>query len=256
MDGGSFTKPAGFTLVELAVAIIIIGVMIGGVLKGQELIVSAQISRLIQDLQQFEEAHYFFAEKYSQVPGDMVTARTRLPDCTAPLCANGNGNGRIGRLDNDNIIRQIGYPPTDERSETALFWKHLALSGFITAVDPGADLQQPDWGYTHPATPFGGGYEIAYRQQGAGAEIGFGHYFRTANHLRFTTLLNLARPGVFLLSPIVARRIDEKMDDGKPNEGTLLAEYNTSGCDSSSNLNAVYADTHEKNCFILYFYTQ
>ncbi|HIL28602.1 MAG TPA: prepilin-type N-terminal cleavage/methylation domain-containing protein, partial [Micavibrio sp.] len=83
-------KQAGFTLVELAVVMIIIGLLIGGVLKGQELIANAQIASTVAGIKGIDAATSTFNDTYNAFPGDMSNALTRLPNCAAP-CANGNG---------------------------------------------------------------------------------------------------------------------------------------------------------------------
>lgn len=87
------THKKGFTLVELSIVLVIIGLLIGGVLKGQSMIENAKIKRVITDVDSLVSATYAYQDKFSALPGDdMSTA----PASGAPACnATGNGNGLV-----------------------------------------------------------------------------------------------------------------------------------------------------------------
>lgn len=71
----------GFTLVELAIVMTIIGLLIGGILKGQELMQNARVTATVAQVKSYESATFTFIDKYSALPGDLVTASERLPGC-------------------------------------------------------------------------------------------------------------------------------------------------------------------------------
>ena len=73
-------REAGFTLVELAVVMIIIGLLIGGILKGQELIANAQITGTASSVKGIDAATTTFRDTYAAMPGDLTNASTRLPN--------------------------------------------------------------------------------------------------------------------------------------------------------------------------------
>lgn len=102
------SRQAGFTLVEIAIVLVIIGLLLGGVLKGQSLIDSARVKNIIQQSTSLTAAVNAYQDKFRALPGDDVQGTTHAPGATG----NGNGDGQI--------------------AEYLLAPQHLALAGFIT----------------------------------------------------------------------------------------------------------------------------
>jgi prepilin-type N-terminal cleavage/methylation domain-containing protein len=109
----------GFTLVEIAIVLVIIGLLLGGILKGQEMITQAKIKNVIADMSGVSAAMYGYQDRYRALPGDDKGA-TRWSTATA-----GDGDG---------VIEAKYLATTGEASE---FWRHLRLSGFVAGT--GAD---------------------------------------------------------------------------------------------------------------------
>ena len=101
-------RQRGFTLVEIAIVLVIIGLLLGGVLKGQSLIDSARVKNIIQQSTSLTAAVNAYQDKFRALPRDDTQGTTHAPGATG----NGNGDGQIG--------------------EYLLAPQHLALSGFIT----------------------------------------------------------------------------------------------------------------------------
>lgn len=114
---------SGFTLIEIAIVLVIIGLLLGGILKGQELINSAKVKNLATDLKNIPVFIYGFQDKYKALPGDDSTVTSHLAGATActPLAAGlcAPGNGTIDGAWNATAIT----------SESFLFWQHVRLAG-------------------------------------------------------------------------------------------------------------------------------
>lgn len=155
------TQQSGFTLVELAIVMVIIGLLIGGIIKGTELVHTAQVKRVKTDVEAFRASFYGFKDKYRVFAGDMPNADARLPGCVAPNCFNGDGNNIIGIPNTNANTDQTGTAAPNV--ETTMFWKHLVLAGFISGISSDADPASPETGVTHPVSTLGGAYSIYHR---------------------------------------------------------------------------------------------
>lgn len=237
----------GFTLVELAIVMIIIGLLIGGVLKGQELILNAQTTRVIAQIKSYKTAFRTFRGMYNELPGDMTNARRRLPGCAADaLCLNGDGNLIVGtNVAGNHVITQAGITSRPE-VETTMFWKHMALANVIGEVDATAAPTATAWGSTHPRSAMRGGYQVFF-YTGASNFVGVGHKIRWQNHL--TGNIPFGTRGAHVIDPIRAWNIDIKIDDGAYHAGDVMSDSESGGCGTGA-LN--YANTRERNC-IMYF---
>lgn len=118
-------QQGGFTLVEIAIVLVIIGLLLGGVLKGQELITQAKIKNVANDLNGMAAAVYGYQDRYKKFPGDDDQAQLRW---TLPPTGKGDGNGTVGE---DKIKTLLACSSTDAAKENCLFWQHLRLSGFV-----------------------------------------------------------------------------------------------------------------------------
>lgn len=210
-------KQGGFTLVELAVVMMIIGLLIGGVLKGQELIENARITSLISQVKAYESATTTFRDTYDALPGDMPLATTRLAGCAAP-CANGNGNAIVGTAGG------LGTNQSALNTEATQFWRHLLLADLITGVTTSGTIA---WGESHPAARLGGGFHAGHGDGGAGTDRGM---IGTAVSLQ--TTVN-ATPGTTAganpISPLRAAQIDRRIDDGEADTGSVIG-HGTADC--------------------------
>ena len=110
------SQQSGFTLVEIAIVLVIIGLLLGGILKGQELINSAKVKNLANDFRVIPTYIYAYQDKFKALPGDDPAAQTHLPGGAAS--DNGNGNGVIDGAWNS----------TTGTDESNMFWRHVRLA--------------------------------------------------------------------------------------------------------------------------------
>lgn len=156
----------GFTLVELAIVMTIIGLLIGGILKGQELIVTARVGATVAQVKAYEAAVTTFRDAYNAIPGDMPNASQKLPGCNAncnPFAADA-GDGQVGAVEwlaswDTQTVSPMPLPPSSRADETTLFWIHLLKADMISGVtDAAIRGQTATWGETHPVSKFSGGF--------------------------------------------------------------------------------------------------
>ena len=121
----------GFSLLELSIVLVIIGLLAGGVMTGQSLIRAAELRAVITEYQRYVTAMQAFRDKYMALPGDMKTATAFWGDdntnCADAAVANGtpgtcNGDGN-GNVDYNTAVSST--------SETYQLWKQLALAGLL-----------------------------------------------------------------------------------------------------------------------------
>lgn len=126
----SHSRQGGFTLIEIAIVLVIIGLLLGGVLKGQELITSARVRNLIAQQDGIKAAFFGFQDRFRAYAGDYSSANTTLKCPTGNSCLNGNGNGIVeGGSPGATPVTISGVP--SETQESILAWMHLASAGFL-----------------------------------------------------------------------------------------------------------------------------
>jgi prepilin-type N-terminal cleavage/methylation domain-containing protein len=192
----------GFTLIEIAVVLVIIGLLLGGVLKGQELITASRVRNLIAQQDGIKAAFFGFQDRYRALPGDYKDAAANL-NCTGG-CPAGNGDGKI-----------VDTSPR----EHIFVWTHLSAAGFLkgsySATSSTSTLQP---GNT-PTNPYVTYLRLAYDQ-----DYGSSLNPQTSRH-------NL-KTGNQVPVEILAE-VDRKIDDGNAYGGNF--QFSDFAGDGSTN---------------------
>jgi prepilin-type N-terminal cleavage/methylation domain-containing protein len=224
---------SGFTLVELAIVLVILGLLTAGVLVGQDMIRSAQMQSITAGLSRYETAVKQFQKQYVALPGDFAEATdvwgaasggtkdacATASVATAQNTCNGDGDGLIDS--------SAGFTANWVNTERYLAWKHMANAGIIdgsftgkTASGSNNDLIAP--GTNIPRAEFDAlGYSIR-TNEAAGSDA---NWF--AGSFAYTTVLVLQSIGnTAILTPLEAYGIDGKLDDGNPGLGRVQTHRN------------------------------
>ncbi len=237
-------REKGFTLVELAIVLVIIGLIIGGVLVGQDLIKAAEIRAQITQIEQYNAAVNTFRTKYNGLPGDLRNAVSFFPvaDFGAAV-RNGNGNrqleqcvtaasGLCGSAAAGGPFEAVdtGGSPTHD-GEVIQFWHHLSLAELIngsyngTAGDGSAPNNYGGLGFTFPVTRLD--------RNGVGVFAAEGR-----NFYQLGVISGAAYEVDPSLSPEEAFNLDSKIDDGRPGSGSVIIRGGTAGSDVNAPLAA------------------
>ena len=187
-------QQSGFTLVEIAIVLVIIGLLLGGILKGQELINSAKAKSYAQDFRTIQTALYGFQDRYKALPGDFSGTRltNSIAGATATTVTATENNGQINGA----------WDSTATADESCVFWQHLRLSGFLagpTVVDCTAGSD--------------------YLQKNAdGGRIGISSTMLITAPTTMTGSFNICSSGI---SGKLAKQLDTQLDDGTSTTGSL-----------------------------------
>ncbi len=183
-----YRNQRGFTLVEIAIVLVIIGLLLGGVLKGQEMITNAKVRNMADQGSGVKAAFYAFQDRYRSLPGDYLAA-TAIQNI-AGVTAGGNGNSRI-----------------DTSTERGLVWQHLAAAGFVTGNYNGAAVAAGNAGWlcttaSCPTNAFGGTMILSFGSEARGTNAS-SHELWSGRNIPVGAMAEL----------------DRKIDDGIPITG-------------------------------------
>ena len=207
---------SGFTLVEISIVMIIIGLLIGGTFGGMKLVEISEVSRTIRDLSAIDSGALTFKDTFGRLPGDIASPSTRLPNCTSGPCSRGGDGNRILGVAG---LSALGEALTTS-SEKFTMWSQLAAAGLIDGPRNEDDME---FGAGQMASPIGGGYRLnGYLN----AIIANGR--STNRHTIYVTnvpsaLIDASQmPNHRFLQCSVLKSIDTKIDDAMPHSGIVL----------------------------------
>ncbi len=240
-------KTSGFSLVELSVVLVIIGLLLAAITGGSHLIHTAKLNQTISEINGYVTAANNFKDKYKAWPGDMPNAESFLGVYNASTNPNGTVNGNGDEL--------IGERPRA--------WQQLALSGLIAGKYTGVVVSS-----TNPPPQYMAGVNAPSVSSRTGA-----FYLLTSREGFFGTTGNALQLGASNSSGLAwggaltasdAHLIDIKIDDGVANRGILYTirsnDYGTGTCVNQGHsvaldvtVNYILTDPKEDACFIVYW---
>ena len=186
-------KQTGFTLIELAIVLVIIGLLLGGVLRGQELINSAKVKNMARDFQNVQVYIYGYQDKFKALPGDDAAAATHVT---------GASPGTTGTLGNGVI--QGNWNTTTNGDESCVFWDHVRRAGLA----PGSTVVNCASGNTYQPRNADGGL------------VG------VQSVSTLTTITGMTGAYAICSDAILGKfalQLDTTLDDGDPSTGSVRA---------------------------------
>jgi prepilin-type N-terminal cleavage/methylation domain-containing protein len=237
-----------FSLIELSMVMIIIGLLLAGVIGGGALLKQAKINSIASDFNKYALAVETFKIAYRKYPGDFHEAYTYWGnDCNsdADIC-NGDGDGRV----------EIGTAFTNEDSEVFMVWKHLQLAGMVDEAFTG--LHQSNIAAVDTNIP-------GSKMVGIGFMILYGSNYNNGSALTFNkNALILGKPSATahkpsydpFISPRDAKILDKKLDDGISDTGKLRGYHaltdNLCTVVTTKIYNTIGDAGKTKSCYMLY----
>lgn len=221
------SKTAGFTLLELSIVLVIIGLIIGGILVGQDMIKAAEVRATVGQIEKYNSAVNTFRSKYNAIPGDIPQQAAGNYGFLQLTVASTDGAG-----DGNGLIEGGGAGLTVPQGETLLFWRHLseanlvdgslgqvgnsnivAATGLVTGAVTTVSTSIP------PTKINLTNYLVVY------AQGGFNFYqLMPISGVDATPAYTFNTTGI---TPQQANNIDLKLDDGLPNTGIVIARFLT-----------------------------
>lgn len=220
-----FTSEKGFTLVELSISMVVIGLLLGGVLKGRELIENSRIASTIAQIKTYDAATSTFRDTYGTLPGDLKNPSLRLPDCNTYVCnLGGNENGKIDWTFDTS-------PSGEDFAEAFNFFPHLTKAGLINGPVGGSSITSGMYPPTKNSDPH---VDFSPRQPLRNLWAVYPVFANPARGAAFTApftgFQNIHYYSLFSFKVKQADMFDQKLDDGNAHTGDVLLYETAAPC--------------------------
>ena len=224
----------GFSLVELSVVVVIIGLLVAGITFGAELIAISKVNSVISDFHRYHSAYNNFRATYQEKPGDFSEGATYCTDSSSG--------------DRDGVIE---FNPTAAADEANQAWYHMSKAGLIpdSISERDSDSTAYTAGIHAPGSQVDG---AAFHLSGtAPTGVTLEHSGSNALHLAKpgTAAQGLGAPSV---SPAFAASLDKKVDDGTPGQGSIRSAKGTSTTDGCVSGDAYNVTDQDEECVVSY----
>lgn len=226
-DKSFSSTQGGFTLIELSIVLVIIGLLVGGVLVGQDLIKAAEVRATITQVEKYNTSLYAFRTRFGGIPGDVSAG-------TAARFGMATRDGGTGRGDGNGLIDGSGGAALIACGETLLFWRDLSYANLI------------DGSYTAATDSAAGGCPVVasgfQNVYFPPAKLGKGTYFTVftnagLNYYQAAGISSTDANGDYTLTATITPNegfnMDNKVDDGYPLTGQIQAKYSTSALNAT-----------------------
>jgi prepilin-type N-terminal cleavage/methylation domain-containing protein len=254
------TGRGGFTLIEMAIVLVVIGLVTAGILVGKSLIRQSQINSAMIDAQRYITAAINFRQKYGALPGNLANATSYwgamgtcppTPGMTSPggtLTCNGSGNGVVGEA----VVGTVETP-----AELFLFWQHLAnaqlIQGGYNGIAGSAGYFDHVIGRNCPAGRLPGlGFGLVHVGviPNPSASIFFGLGKNYGHTIYLGAYVANSSPSTPIMTTLEAQSFDSKYDDGAPGTGNVQTWSTTltgSYCATTNNPSTAVYNTNTAN---------
>jgi len=213
----NMNKQKGFTLIEIAIVLVIIGLLVGGVLQGQELIENSRVKQAVKDMNGTAAAIFAYQDRYGRTPGDDGPAATLTArGATWAAVSAGDADGRL------EVATNQAFTGAGEAQE---FWQHLRAAGFISGNPADAGL------LSLPTNAWNGFMGVTTAAMGG--------------NLTGTKVCLSQVPGSSAIS------IDNELDDGLGATGRLRATLGSSGVNTNPSNAVLAAPYSEDNVYTI-----
>jgi prepilin-type N-terminal cleavage/methylation domain-containing protein len=196
MKVGSFKLQKGFTLVEIAIVLVIIGLLLGGVLKGQEMIESGRVKSATSTFNAVTSAVASYRDRYRNLPGDdccVLTKQARGGSWVAAMNGTGQDAAANGIVDDATVAAWNQW----NGWQHVTFWLDLYAGGFLSGNPTARNAE------VFLRNPWGGAVDI----------VNAGQTYGMPNNALVLCMNSV--PGK------AAAQLDVSLDDGLPASGSL-----------------------------------